>query len=152
MIKRIKIVEIAQNYSVRHKRRAQYGPRAQEGLKDRRHDSDMLGARPFNLDRDIKFKALNRLMKALADKEHELHLWQSDLCNPLYADIKWVMNNIDVLSRQINEINRYLVEGGYLYLPLCCVDNRLTCLISMEGFDNCIMTPFQCGFGLRLQR
>ena len=91
-----------------------------------------------------------RLRQALADKQHELALRRRDLASPYYQGDHWVLEQIAHLESHIAEITRYLKEGGELALPRCCRQAEYICLIATRGFDECVMSPIECGYSLRL--
>ena len=93
-------------------------------------------------------EATTRLSEALAERGKELALRKSDLASPYYAGDEWTKTQICTLESHIAEIERCLAEGGSLKLPRCCVERNVVCLIAVQGFDECIMSPDGCGFSL----
>lgn len=93
-------------------------------------------------------RVAGRLQEALSDKSKELALRRSDLTYPYYAEDEWTKEQVAHLEGHIGEIERYLSEGGKLNLPRCCKRPEHICLIAVQGFTSCIMTPEDCGFSL----
>lgn len=97
---------------------------------------------------DADVQVARRLQKALAEKEEDLASRKRDLTSPYYADSEWVKKEMTHLEAHIAEIERHLKEGGALKLPPCCRQPDYVCLIATRGFDECIMSPIECGFSL----
>ena len=74
---------------------------------------------------------------------------QKRLASPYYADdgeyLEWCRDQIGCLTAHVDEIRRYMREGGTLTLPPCCKGDCI-CLIAMRRFDGCLMEPSECEF------
>lgn len=88
------------------------------------------------------------VQETLSQKQHELKVRERDLETPYYTNDEWTKRQISLLKEQIDEIERYLAEGGNLRLPFCGNRPDFICLIAISGFDSCIMQPDECGFSL----
>ena len=92
------------------------------------------------------------LRRALTQKTQEIAVMRRRLASEYYADDgpyqTWGQDVIGCLTAHVDEIRRYLREGGALSLPPCCKDKDYLCLIAMRRFDGCLMTPAECGFSI----
>ena len=90
---------------------------------------------------------------ALTQKGEEILTMRKRLTSPYYADdteyLEWCRDQIGCLTAHVDEIRRYLREGGALTLPPCCRDKDYLCLIAMRRFDGCLMVPNECEFAMR---
>ena len=93
------------------------------------------------------------LPRALTQKGEEVLTMRKRLASEYYANdaeyLEWCKDQIGCLTGHVDEIRRYLREGGALTLPPCCKDKGYLCLIAMRRFDACLMGPGECTFSLR---
>ena len=93
------------------------------------------------------------LRRALTQKGEEITTMRRRLAAPCNADDqeyqRWCQDQIGCLTSHVDEIRRYLREGGTLSLPPCCKDKDFLCLIAMRKFDGCLMLPSECEFAMR---
>ena len=98
-------------------------------------------------------KPSGTLRRASAQKNEEIAVMRERLDSEYYAGdveyLEWGKDVIACLTSHIEEIRRYLREGGSLRLPPCCKAEGYICLIAMRRFDGCLMTPGECTFSLR---
>jgi len=99
----------------------------------------------------ILTKPSGTLSAALAQKNEEIAVMRRRLASEYYADDgpyqTWGQDVIGCLTAHVDEIRRYLREGGALTLPPCCKGEYL-CLIAMRRFDTCLMGSDECGFSM----
>ena len=73
------------------------------------------------------------------------------LASEYYADDgpyqTWGQDVIGCLTAHVDEIRRYIREGGALTLPRCCKGNYI-CLIAMRQFNGCLIEPSECEFAI----
>jgi len=103
----------------------------------------------------ILTKPSGTLTAALTQKNDEIAVMRRRLASPYYAGdveyLEWGKDVIACLTSHIEEIRRYLREGGTLRLPPCCKEEGYICLIAMRRFDGCLMGPGECGFAISPQ-
>jgi hypothetical protein len=92
------------------------------------------------------------LSGALTQKTDEIAVMRRRLASQYYADdaeyLEWCKDQIACLQGHVDEIRRYLRDGGTLRLPPCCKGNDHICLIAMRRFDGCLMLPSECTFAI----
>jgi hypothetical protein len=90
---------------------------------------------------------------ALTQKQEEILTMRKRLASEYYAgDVpyqEWGKDVMACLHAHVEEIRRYLREGGALRLPPCCKEGGHLCLIAMRRFDGCLMVPGECTFSTK---
>lgn len=65
-----------------------------------------------------------------------------------WGDKEWLDKQITRLRIHVKQIDRHLVDGPDLELPLCSKDRQQVCLMALQpgGSDGCIFSPDRCPF------
>jgi len=85
------------------------------------------------------------LEEALNHKKHELEVLRAD-SKPL--DIPRTKRDMELLSQQIREIQRYLKDGGELKLPKCYKAKQI-CLLGLTQVRSCLPESGRCAWAFR---
>jgi len=97
-------------------------------------------------------KPSGTLSAALEQKTTEIGVMRKRLASEYYVgDVpyqEWGRDVITCLQAHVDEVQRYLREGGALILPPCCKEEGHFCLISLRRFGGCLMNPGECGFSM----
>jgi hypothetical protein len=92
------------------------------------------------------------LSAALTQKTQEITVMRRRLASEYYANdaeyLEWCKDQIGCLTGHVDEIRRYLRDGGSLRLPPCCKEDSI-CMIAMRRFDGCLMNPDECTFSMQ---